>query len=296
MTTNRVSGVYEILNTNNGKRYVGSAVSIRSRWNDHRMHLRRGSHHSSVLQSAWIKYGEGAFEFRRILICERDHLLLYEQLAINSIRPQYNILQIAGSSIGRKATPETKAKISAKAIGRKRSVESIAKGSATRTGAKLTPEHAAKLIGNQHAKGHRHTDEWKAAASIRLTGMKRPKSPEYRAKTAASLKGRKASPEHRANQAAAQLGKKRGPYRPMSPETLERRIALRRLKPNLLLGRKRSTETIQRMAAALRGRALSNEHRQKISAGNLAMWSDPAKRERIVQRQRESGAMRRKNK
>ena len=57
-------------------------------------------------------------------------------------------------------------------------------------------------------------DEWKAAASVRQTGMKRPpRDAEYRAKISASLTGRKLTPEHRAAVSAALAGKKRGPYK-----------------------------------------------------------------------------------
>lgn len=267
------SGIYEIVNKLNGKSYVGSAVNMISRWNGHRMYLRRGLHHSRHLQAAWNKYGSEAFEFRRLIICDRRDLLVYEQIAINAIRPEYNTLLIAGSSIGWKPTPETRAKIGAKARGRKWSPESIAKLSATTTGRKLAPEHAAKLIGNKHAAGRKHTDEWKRQASIRNTGVKRPKSPEYRAKIAAGLRGRKATPQHRANQAAAQLGKKRGTYRPMTPEVRARAIAIRRSKPNPLIGFKHSTESRARNSAGQRGKILTPEHRSKITAGLLIAWA-----------------------
>ena len=86
------SGIYEILNTVNGKRYIGSAVYIVGRFARHRMHLRRGTHHSVHLQRAWNKHGEEAFEFRPILFCTKDMLLYYEQLAIDAFKPLYNIL------------------------------------------------------------------------------------------------------------------------------------------------------------------------------------------------------------
>lgn len=210
----RGSGIYEIVSRSGGKRYVGSAVNLPRRWDEHRSLLARNRHHSPHLQYAWAKYGAGDFEFRVLVVCDRSMLLTYEQTALDALRPEYNVLRVAGSSLGRRFSDETKAKIAAKAKGRKRSAESLAKYSATVTGRKLAPEHAAKLIGNKHALGVRHSDEWKAAASARLlAGAKQPKSPEHRAKLSAALRGRKATPEARANQAAAQLGKTRGPYR-----------------------------------------------------------------------------------
>ena len=119
----------------------------------------------------------------------------------------------ASAHRGMKRSAETREKIAAKARGRVWTEEAKAKLSATTTGRTLSPEHRAKLIGNKHAVGLKHTDEWKARNSALHTGRPRPKSPEYRAKIAATLRGRKATPEARANQSAAQLGKKRGPYK-----------------------------------------------------------------------------------
>ncbi len=58
-----LSGVYAIVNRENGKRYVGSAINIPKRWREHQRGLQRGCHENSYLQGAWNKYGEGAFEF-----------------------------------------------------------------------------------------------------------------------------------------------------------------------------------------------------------------------------------------
>lgn len=205
------SGIYEILNSVNGKRYIGSAVNIRKRWNEHRSHLKRGLHRSKALNRAWDKYGEESFAFRILLYCAKIDLIIYEQLAMDCFKPEYNISKIAGSTLGRRHSEETKAKIAAKALGRKRSRESIERAAVKRRGVKLSPEHRAKLLGNKHAAGLRHTEEWKRQNSIRNRGVKRPKSPEYRAKISAALKGIPHSPERRAKQAAAQRGLKRPP-------------------------------------------------------------------------------------
>jgi hypothetical protein len=54
------TGVYQIINLTNGKRYIGSAANKRGfdqRWSIHRTLLFQGKHHSSKLQNAWNKYG-----------------------------------------------------------------------------------------------------------------------------------------------------------------------------------------------------------------------------------------------
>jgi len=207
------SGIYQIRNTVNGKLYVGCAVNIRQRRNEHTSKLARGVHHCRHLQGSWNKHGPAAFVFEVIEQCEKSELLLCEQEAIDLRRPEYNTERVAGSSLGRMHSAETRAKIAAKALGRKWTDASKAKVSATLTGRKMPEEFCAKLRGNRHAVGLKHTEEWKAANSLRNMGKKRPKDAEYRAKIAATLRGRKASLESRANQSAAQLGKKRGPYR-----------------------------------------------------------------------------------
>lgn len=212
------TGVYEIANVGNGKRYVGSAVSFSQRWNEHRSLLRRGRHHSKHLQSAWAKYGEGAFTFRPLLICAPADLLVYEQIALDALAAEYNGARRAGSTFGMRHSEETKAKIAAKAIGRKRDRESVERGAAKLRGIKRPPSASAHLIGNKHAAGVVYSAERRAQISAQLTGMKRPKDAAYREKIAATLRGRKATLKHRANQAAAQLGKKRGPYKKRSPD------------------------------------------------------------------------------
>src|SRR5579884_2546151 len=56
-------GIYAIVNTVTGERYIGSSSKITERFTDHRWNLRRGTHHSASLQKAWNTYGEDKFLF-----------------------------------------------------------------------------------------------------------------------------------------------------------------------------------------------------------------------------------------
>lgn len=58
-----IAGIYEILNTVNGKRYIGYSENILKRWDNHKYKLRREESCSPHLQSAWCVYGEVAFAF-----------------------------------------------------------------------------------------------------------------------------------------------------------------------------------------------------------------------------------------
>src|SRR5690242_1385119 len=73
------SGVYQIRCIPNGKIYVGSAVNLRVRWDQHYRALRRRGHHNAHLQFAWDKYGEASFEFSVLEFVEVVDLLHAKQ-------------------------------------------------------------------------------------------------------------------------------------------------------------------------------------------------------------------------
>lgn len=157
------TGIYEILNTMNGKRYVGSAKDFSKRWSRHRSDLRCGKHHSPAMQRAWVKYSKDAFEFRVLLVCGEVNLLLYEQMLMDGLCPEYNVAPVAGSSRGRRTSEETKAKLALAITGKKRSNETKARMS----------ESARKVV------RHSPSSETRQRLSDSLRGRKRPRTPEH---------------------------------------------------------------------------------------------------------------------
>lgn len=230
-----VSGIYEIVNLVNGKRYVGSAVNLARRKADHIRRLRKQDHHSRALQSAWIKYGEEAFQFRTIVVCDRESLILEEQKAIDC-KSEYNMTRAAGSCLGRVLQPETKAKIALAHKGRKlgpRTEEHRQKLSGALKG---KPKSASVIEALQSARREYQFTE--ADKASRAEGMKRAyaegrrpreKSEDHKRKISQGLLGYKPTDEARANQSAAQTGKKRGPYKLDPAKAEARREAGRRL-------------------------------------------------------------------
>lgn len=108
---NKESGIYKIVNTVNAKQYIGSAVDFYGRWKTHLSSLRKNKHHSIVLQRAWNKYGEENFSFQFIeSVDDKTKLLDREQYYINTLKPEYNIAQIAGSCFGLKHSKESSEK------------------------------------------------------------------------------------------------------------------------------------------------------------------------------------------
>ncbi len=108
-----VSGIYKIVNLLNNNIYIGSAINITARKANHFKNLRDNKHCNTHLQRAYNKYGKENFKFIIIEILEdKKTLIIREQYYIDLLTPQYNILKIAGSSLGYKQDKKVRDKIS----------------------------------------------------------------------------------------------------------------------------------------------------------------------------------------
>lgn len=285
------SGIYEIVNLVNGKRYVGSAVDIPQRWREHRTMLRKARHHSRHLQASWNKHGGEAFEFRIILRCAADQLIAEEQAEFDRRKPEYNICPTAGSTLGRPHGPETKAKIAASKVGLKmppRSAEHCRKLSESQKGRVNSPEHMAALQAARRAKVFDESDRL-----ARSEGMKRAyaegrhrrdRPAEYREKIASGLRGRVLSDEHRAAVSAGLKGKKQSAEsirkrsealkgRRPSDRCLAAAAEAKRGKPAHNRGKPISEEQREKQRANMIGRQASAETKAKMSAAHKARWN-----------------------
>lgn len=136
----KFSGIYCIINTINGKKYIGSSKNIYNRWLKHRATLRGNYHGNPHLQSAWNKYGEKSFHFFIIEKCNPMVLEEREDLYINSIKPEYNMQGAVRHSVSEEIRQHIKEGVArARAEGRLHS----------NIGQKLSAEHIAKLPQNQ---------------------------------------------------------------------------------------------------------------------------------------------------
>jgi group I intron endonuclease len=158
------SGIYKITNSVNGKIYVGSAVDLRKRWGNHKSNLNVGINKSKHLQAAWNKYGQDSFEFSVIEYVEdKTKLIEREQYYIDTLSPEYNILTVAGSSLGYRHTEEYKAKAAEQS-----------RGNRNLLGFVFSEESKAKMSnsakGNSSHLGHKHTDEARKKMSEKLKG------------------------------------------------------------------------------------------------------------------------------
>lgn len=111
------SGVYMIKNVLNNHKYIGSTKNFKQRLKQHISDLHNNKHHSSYLQAAWNKYGEKHFVFQILETCEpiKDTLIFLEQKYLD-LKPEYNILNVAYSCLGRKFSEEEKKRITKKRL------------------------------------------------------------------------------------------------------------------------------------------------------------------------------------
>lgn len=242
MAPRKLSGIYEIVNLANSKRYVGSAEHMRQRWRSHRHLLRAGRHHSVHLQRAWLKHGETGFEFRAIEIgVAVGDLIAREQHYIDALAPEYNIARVAGSSVGVTQTDETRAKVGAaaarhwqdpeyraKLMVARRTVwddpERRAKGKAASRRMWEDPEYREKMMAARAKQAQALPPDFGAAVKAGIAarkanglpfgrqpgeGIGRPVSAETREKLRQANLGKRASDEARRKMSAARAGKKR---------------------------------------------------------------------------------------
>ena len=115
------AGIYRILNTENGKCYVGQSRNLNKRIADHKCLLRTGRHPNQRLQHAFKKYGEAAFLFTIEIECEDPGDLDYIEMMFISGEATfddniaaYNICKESTRGMtGRRHTEETRRKIAA---------------------------------------------------------------------------------------------------------------------------------------------------------------------------------------
>ncbi len=188
------SGIYKITCAANKRFYIGSTVNLRKRWREHYNGLVRKDHGNSKLQRAFNKYGEDAFTFEVLELVLPMSLTAREQYWLDKLKPfgtrGFNMTPTAGSTLGRKFSPEAKEKIRLKALGRKRSLSAVEKTRQANLGRKQSPEIIERIrqskIGKKRPSesveksrlGHlglKHTAETRQKMSMSHVGMSRKK-------------------------------------------------------------------------------------------------------------------------
>lgn len=110
--------IYAIVNTITGNQYIGSTKNSYVRKRSHFNLLKRGAHHSFILQRAFDKHGEDKFKF--IVVEEVDantNLIEREQWWLDNANCSYNLTKQALPGRERVITEETRAKMRAAKLG-----------------------------------------------------------------------------------------------------------------------------------------------------------------------------------
>lgn len=143
------NGIYRIINSVNKKDYIGSCAAkdfLYARLLHHYIDLKKGKHCNIYLQNSFNKYGEDVFKFEILEICLPEECIQKEQFWLEKLNPVYNFCKIAGNTLGRVTTQETKDKISiSQKIRWKENPELTINMSKLHKGKKRTPEQIEKI-------------------------------------------------------------------------------------------------------------------------------------------------------
>ena len=120
------AGVYRWTYLITGKTYIGSSANLANRFSDYfstYFLTREASRTKSIIYASLLKNGYSNFKLEILEYCDSTEVIAREQYYLDLYLPEYNILKIAGSTLGYKHTEETLAKFKQ----RKLSKESLEK-------------------------------------------------------------------------------------------------------------------------------------------------------------------------
>jgi len=149
------SGVYRWVNQVNGKTYIGSSVNLSTRFRQYN-NIKYLSLYKMPIYKALLKHGLSKFSLEILEYCDQTQCIEREQHYIDVLKPDYNILQTAGSLLGFKHSDESLSKISKALTGEK------------------NPMYG-KIGENSPLFGRQLSEETRAKLSIAFTGEKNPR-------------------------------------------------------------------------------------------------------------------------
>jgi group I intron endonuclease len=103
---NNKAGIYRWRNKINGKTYIGSSINLTKRFYKY-ISLNNIQKIKTPIYGALLKYGIENFTLEILEYCDEDSVINREQYYLDTLSPEYNILKIAGSSLGFKHSEKT---------------------------------------------------------------------------------------------------------------------------------------------------------------------------------------------
>ncbi len=173
---NKDAGVYQIKNTATGKVYIGSTNNFVKREKQHFSLLKRGTHPCIHLQNSFNTYGEEAFVFEILVICDLEALLDIEQEHIDA-NIEFGLYNSSLSAHRKFHSEETKQRMSAASKGVPKSDEhklALSKAKLGKKGPPRTEEwlrNQAEGIRNSPSlknRGFTQNPEYKLGQSLRM--------------------------------------------------------------------------------------------------------------------------------
>lgn len=102
-----IAAVYRLINNINNKTYVGSTVNLSTRFYKY-FSIKHLTERKTPIHNALLKYGFENFTLEILEYCESGiDPTKREQYYFTELKPDYNILELAGSSLGYKHTSAT---------------------------------------------------------------------------------------------------------------------------------------------------------------------------------------------
>ena len=101
-----MTGIYRWINNLNNNTYVGSSINLSVRFHTY-YSLGSLAKSNRPIERALLKHGYSNFSLEILEYCDKDNLLKREQYYLDELKPEYNIVEKAGSSLGYKHTDES---------------------------------------------------------------------------------------------------------------------------------------------------------------------------------------------
>jgi group I intron endonuclease len=152
------AGIYKWTHLESGKIYIGSAVDLSLRLRDYFNKSFLNRNKNMYIYNALLHHGYSAFSLSiieyinisNLNVKEAGKLILErEQYYLDTLQPEYNILKIAGNSLGYKHSKEALAKMSEAVKGEKNPMSG--KNHTFETRVLMSKNHSRYMLGRTHS-------------------------------------------------------------------------------------------------------------------------------------------------